>query len=198
MGRLIAVVGPSGVGKTSLVRAPARSSRFALGLEQHTRRPFQQLFNQDKSYALPNQVDYLLHRAEQERELRAQALPALMDGGLDQDFHAFTRLFHARGWLGDSQYALCGRLYAFTRGLLPPPDLVVALDASPDVIIARLAGRERVNIAAAADTQLLQTFLDEWLASLPPQTVLRLDVTTEQLDYTQSAQVVMRALSDLD
>ena len=194
MGRLIAVIGPSGVGETSLVHALGRFGEFALGLEEHAGRPFQHLFERDKEFALANQLDYLLYRAEQERELRVQTRPALVDGGLDQDFHGFTRLFHARGWLDDAGFDLCSRFYAFARSLLPAPDLVVALQASRATIETRLASRKRINIAAAADSQLLTTFLDVWLASLPPQTVLRLDVTTEQLDYTQSARVVMRAL----
>src|SRR5687768_7293797 len=96
---LLVIVGPSGAGKTTLANALAKHGSFDLALEQHGERPFQALFKQDPKYALANQLDYLLYRAEQEQALRGGNRPALMDGGLDLDFHGFTRLFYARGWL---------------------------------------------------------------------------------------------------
>ena len=117
MSKLISIVGASGVGKTSLVRALHARGGFALGLESHAERPFQALFKRDPRYALANQFDYLLFRAEQERALRADPLPALTDGGLDLDFYGFTRLFHARGWLSDPEFDLLRGFYAFVRGL---------------------------------------------------------------------------------
>ena len=106
MSKLIAIIGASGVGKTALVRALARhhppalrSSRrgnpvtgFVTAYEEHAERPFQALFQNDPRYALANQMDYLLLRAEQERTLRVGPQPGLIDGGLDLDFHGFTRL----------------------------------------------------------------------------------------------------------
>src|SRR5512134_3252917 len=117
MGKLIVIVGPSGVGKTTLVRALAQAYPFETAFEQHLERPFQSLFKQDKRYALANQMDYLLYRAEQERVLRAAPQTGLVDGGLDLDFHGFTRLFHARGLLTDAEFDLCQRLYELLRGL---------------------------------------------------------------------------------
>ena len=71
MGKLIAIIGASGVGKTALVHALAKSYHFATAFEQHEERPFQTLFKQDKKFALANQIDYFLLRTEQERELHA-------------------------------------------------------------------------------------------------------------------------------
>ena len=67
MNKLIVIVGPSGVGKTTLARALCEKHDFAIAYEQHEERPFQTLFKQDPKYALANQLDYLLYRAEQER-----------------------------------------------------------------------------------------------------------------------------------
>src|SRR5690349_24388942 len=111
MAKLIVIVGPSGVGKTTLAQALCTQRDFNTAFEQHNERPFQMLFKNDPKYALANQMDYLLHRAEQEDELRKGTKPALMDGGLDLDFHGFTRLFHTRGWLTDAEYGLCRRFY---------------------------------------------------------------------------------------
>ena len=190
MGRLIAIVGPSGVGKTSLLNALNARGDFAVGLESHTERPFQALFKEDARYALANQLDYLLFRAEQERELRADPRPALTDGGLDMDFYGFTRLFHANGWLGDPELELCRRFHAYARSLLPPPDLIVALSASRQTIRARLASRNRINIASEADAEALEAFVAEWLAAVPESQILRLDVTEEDEGYSRSVNLI--------
>lgn len=191
MNKLISVVGASGVGKTTFVNALAKTGLFATAFEQHAERPFQSLFKQDQKYALANQMDYLLLRAEQEKQLRAGDQTGLMDGGLDLDFHGFTRLFHRRGLLANPEFDLCLRLYSLCRELLPPPDLVVRLNADEETVTSRLSARERINIANAEDTTLFDSFLDEWLASLPSDRVFELNVSDETREYTRSIQQIL-------
>jgi deoxyadenosine/deoxycytidine kinase len=160
MSKLIAVVGASGVGKTALVRALTKAfptvlssvEGFETAYEQHEERPFQALFKQDARYALANQIDYLLLRAEQEKQLRAlpSAQIGLIDGGLDLDFHGFTRLFHSRGLLTDPEFDLCRRVYLFVRGTLPRPELIVHLCA--DRTVAAVSPRT-ASISPAQKTQ---------------------------------------------
>ena len=191
MNKLISVVGTSGVGKTALVQALARTGKFSVAYEQHAERPFQNLFKQDRGYALANQIDYLLLRAEQEATLRASSKVGLMDGGLDLDFHGFTRLFQRRRLLTDSEYDLCRRVYSFVRASFPPPDLIVRLNVDEHTVVHRLSTRERVNIASAEDTALFNSFLDEWVAGLPSDQILELDVSNESMDYTDSVKIIL-------
>jgi len=191
MNKLIAIVGASGAGKTALVRALSKAYPFATAFEQHIERSFQALFKTDKRYALANQIDYFLMRAEQEKQVRASSTIGLIDGGLDLDFHGFTRLFHSRGLLTDPDLDLCRRVYAFIRETLPRPELIVRLDADVETVASRLSTRDRINIASAEDTILFNFFLDEWLADIPSNQVLELDVSTETLDYNRSIQHIL-------
>lgn len=136
-------------------------------------------------------MDYLLFRAEQERDLRAGDLPALMDGGLDLDFYGFTRLFHTHGWLSDPEFDLCRRFHDHTRQLLPPPDLIIALRADSKTVRARLAARSRINIASSEDAELLERYVGEWLATVPEENILRLDVSNEDTDYSRSVPIIL-------
>ena len=194
MSKLIAVVGASGIGNTTLVRALASAFPFVTAYEQHAERPFQALFKSDARYALANQVDYLVLRAEQEQFLRLDPQPGLIDGGLDLDFQGFTRLFHRRGLLTDPEFDLCRRLYELVRQSLPPPELVVRLRAAEETVARRLAGRDRINIARPEDTALLDSLLDAWIASLPAGEVLELDVSLETPDYRQSVELILETV----
>jgi deoxyadenosine/deoxycytidine kinase len=177
MGKIIAVVGTTGVGKTALVRALCKQVSFNSGLEQHNERPFQNSFKANPDFALHNQIDYLLLRAEQERFLRKEAHTSLVDGGLDVDYHGFTRLFHALGLLTTAEYNLCKRLYEFVRTYLPPPDLIIHLTARPEVIAHRLAKRKRINIAEPRDALKLADLIEAWLLTVAPNPIIRLDVS---------------------
>ncbi len=180
---LITVVGNSGIGKTTLVAALAATGIFALGLEQHDERPFQTRFAHSLAdgsprLALANQVDYLLLRAEQERALRGESRPGLMDGGLDLDYFLFTRRFHQMGYLDDAEFALCTRLHTFLRESLGSPDLILYLSAPLDVVRRRRTQRGRVvEIAKLDDLAPMQTLLDEWIATVTACPVLTVDAS---------------------
>ncbi|MCC6299976.1 MAG: deoxynucleoside kinase [Anaerolineales bacterium] len=191
MNKLISIVGASGSGKTTLVNALAKTGRFTTAFEQHEERPFQILFKEDKRYALANQMDFMLLRAEQEKQLRAADKTGLMDGGLDLDFHGFTRLFRQRGLLAQPEFDLCLRLYSLLREALPPPDLIVHLGAPEEIITRRLASRRRINIASARDAEALEGFIHEWTESISREKILRLDASAEDEDYPEATRRIL-------
>jgi deoxyadenosine/deoxycytidine kinase len=179
MGKLVSVVGNSGAGKTTLVRRLCTLIPLQPALEEHGERPFQQLFADDlKRYGLPNQVDYLLLRAEQERTARSAPGIAIHDGGLDLDFHGFAKLFWHKGYLSGAEYALCERLYTALRACLPPPELVIYLVTPVALAERRYLERSRpLEITRREDLPLLDSLVDTWVSSLPSERVLRLDVS---------------------
>lgn len=197
MSKIIAIVGASGVGKTALVSALAKAHDFETAYEQHTERPFQGLFKSDARYALANQIDYFLLRAKQEKKLRASPLIGLTDGGLDLDFYGFTRLFHKRGLITDPEFDLCQRLHEFIRQSLPRPELIVRLRADETTVSNRLATRDRLNIASSEDTALFDSFLNQWLDSIPSDQKLELDVSIETLGYENSVKAILEIVSKM-
>ena len=188
MGKLITVVGNSGVGKTTFTRELSRRLPLFYALEQHAERPFQAEFAQDlRNLALANQVDYLLFRAEQELDIRRQAGAGIQDGGLDEDFQVFTRHFFLKGYLSEPEYRLCERLYALARDLLPPPDLIIHLTAPLPVIRERFAWRNRsLEIAQPPDLPALEVLLQEWISGVNPLCLLTVDVSADDPDYKKT------------
>ena len=196
MGKLIVIVGNSGVGKTTFTRELCRAGSFATGLEQHIERPFQALFSQDlHRFALANQVDYLLFRAKQEQAIRQGAATGILDGGLDQDFFVFTRHFYNRGYLTGDEFHLCESLYRFFRVVLPPPDLIVRLVAPLEVVAERYARRSRgLEIAKIDDLMELEKLLDDWLDTVTESPLLTVDASLDDQGFTQALEDVLSVI----
>lgn len=198
MGNLIVIVGSTGVGKTTLARVLGRQSGFVTALENHAHRPWQEAFKTDPRLAFHNQVDFLLYRIGQEQAIRENADPGVMDGGLDMDFHGFSRLFAGHGWLTGPEFDLCRQLYTFARKYLPPPNLIIHLVAAQETIAKRLAARSRINIASSEDSSLLDTYLQEWLATLDQGKILSLDVSLDDPEFRSFLPRIMDKINMLD
>ncbi len=177
MGKLITIIGNSGTGKTTLARKLCEAASYHALLEQHKERPFQQQFSDDlKKFSLSNQIDYLLFRAEQEIYARQNNLIGVQDGGLDQDFYVFTKLFYRKGYLGDAEFALCERMYLTLRQLLPSPDLIIKLSAPIPVIIRRKTNRNRgLDISKIEDLEVMEDLVKSWVSQIESTPMIDLD-----------------------
>jgi deoxyadenosine/deoxycytidine kinase len=198
MGKLIAVVGNTGVGKTTLTKQLCHQGDFTPCLEEHIGRPFYSHFSVDhRGYALANQIDYLLFRAEQEIAIRASRQDGVQDGGLEMDFCVFTRLFHRRGFLNDDEYQLCERAYSLFRRVLPPPDVVIRLCAPLDVVATRFTYRNReLEIARRDDIEAIDALLEEWIQNVDKGRLIEVDASEENLDYQAMVGLLIPRLRD--
>jgi deoxyadenosine/deoxycytidine kinase len=197
LGKLVAVVGNTGVGKSTFVKAICQNSNFICGIENHEHRPFQELFTQNhKKYALANQLDYLLLRADQEIKIRSSNLTGIQDGGLDQDFQVFTKLFYKKRYLTEDEFLICQRQYGLIREFLQPPEIIVWLKASPDVIADRYQQRNRrLSIAQIEDIEKIDNLLNDWLGGLAPENLITVDSESEDRQYSKSIQKIIRTLN---
>ena len=85
-------------------------------------------------------------------------------------------------------------MYAFTRSLMPLPELIVRWYADETTVANRLSTRDRINIASAEDTTLFNNFLDDWLANLQSDQVLELDVSEEDITYSKSVNTILKRI----
>lgn len=200
MGNLIAVVGNTGIGKTTFMLHLCKAAKFTACQEQNEERPFQERFSLDKQqYALVNQVDFLIFRAEQEISIRKGGVTGVHDGGLDQDFFVFTQLFYRKGYLTGEEYALCDRTYTVIRERLPPPDLIIWLKAPVEVIAERYNRRHRrLSIAKIEDMEIMEGLLEDWLGGKGVSPLFVIDSEAEDRSYSKAIPKIIDLIQSLD
>jgi deoxyadenosine/deoxycytidine kinase len=136
----IVIEGPLGVGKTSLAVKLAERINGQTLLENTEDNPFLDKFYQNpRRYAFQIQMFFLLRRYQHSMEISQKGLfksAVVSDYLFDKD-----RIF-ARTNLDDNEFWLYEQLFQLLKKRIPPPDLVIFLQANTEILMQRIRKRD--------------------------------------------------------
>ena len=159
MFRYIVIEGPIGVGKTSLAKLLAKEFNARCILENVGDNPFLPDFYEDrKKYAFQTQIFFLLNRFQQQREIAQLDLfnqITLCDYLFDKD-----RVFASIN-LDDHELALYEQVFHLLNVQISSPDLVIFLEAKPEVLLHRIKSRN-VSYEREIDIEYLKTLTEAY------------------------------------
>ena len=137
----IAIEGVIGVGKTTLARMTQSIFQAEILLEVFEENPFLARFYQDrKRYGFQTQIFFLLSRYHQQHE----TIPAtLARGNLISDYTFDKNQIFARLNIEGDELAMYESVHRIIATKIPSPDLVVYLRADTDILMERIAQRDR-------------------------------------------------------
>lgn len=182
----IVVEGPIGVGKTSLAKILASEFHARTVFEKVEDNPFLPKFYDDpETYAFQNQLFFLLNRYQQQRELIQQEL--FSQATVSDYLFAKDKIF-ASLTLSADELTLYRQIYQLLDIRLPRPDLVVYLQARPEVLYKRIKKRDK-----SYEKRVTQEYLTE-VAQAYNQFFFHYDespllvVNTSEIDFVASSQ----------
>ncbi|MBI5877566.1 MAG: deoxynucleoside kinase [Chloroflexi bacterium] len=182
----IAVEGVIGVGKTTLARmllAPFTAEPILEVVEEN---PFLSDFYHDRAkYAFQTQIFFLLSRY---RQMQVSAPAILSRGNLVSDYILAKDRIFARATLNRDELDMHSRLYPILAESLPPPDLVVYLQADTDVLLSRIAQRDRPFERAMSRAYIdgLAGAYDRFFAGFDDAPLLT--INTNDLDFVRKTE----------
>lgn len=137
----IAIEGPIGVGKSTLARLMQKDFQAKLLMEVFEENPFLDKFYADRAkYAFQTQIFFLLSRYRQQSAIQQ----ILQSSNIISDYtFAKDRLFAHLNLQGD-ELEMYERLHALLAEKIILPDLVVYLRAKTDILMERIAVRDRI------------------------------------------------------
>jgi len=137
----IAIEGAIGVGKTTLSRLLASRFQAALLLEVFEENPFLADFYSDRdTFAFQTQIFFLLSRYHQQQEV---PLALTSGNNLIADYTFEKDFLFARLNLSGDELETYTSVHNALAEKLPLPDLIVYLQAETDVLMQRIAHRDR-------------------------------------------------------
>ena len=139
--KYIVVEGPIGVGKTSLAKILSNEFQARTIFERIEDNPFLPKFYQSReTYAFQNQTFFLLNRYQQQMELGQHDL--FNQNTIADYLFAKDQIF-ATLTLSAEELNLYQQIYALLNTRVPKPDLVVYLQARPEVLYKRVKKRDK-------------------------------------------------------
>ncbi len=179
----IAIEGVIGVGKTTLARLLQPSFQSDILLEIFEENPFLSDFYADRErYAFQTQIFFLLSRYRQQRGTVVNTLRA--GSTLISDYTFAKDALFARINLRGDELEMYQRVHEALAEKIPAPNLTVYLSASTDVLMQRIALRDRPYERAMERGYIaeLGAAYDEFFAN---DAGARLIIDTSRLDFVR-------------
>lgn len=177
----IIIEGAIGVGKTTLARMLSQHLGTSLLLEVFEENPFLAKFYESRArYAFQTQMFFLLSRYRQQQQ---QVPQMVRRGALISDYmFAKDRLFAQLNLAGD-EWEIYQQIHTALAEQIPAPDLIVYLQADTDVLMGRIAQRDR-PYERAMDQDYIEALRQAYEQYFPQQeTLLVLTIDTNNLNY---------------
>ncbi len=179
----VAMEGVIGVGKTTLARLLQPTFDAELILEIVEENPFLSDFYQDQAkYAFQTQIFFLLSRF---RQMQLSAPVILTRANLLSDYILAKDRVFAQLTLNHDELDMHARLYPVLASKLPQPNLVVYLQADTDMLMERIAQRDRPFERAMSRHYIddLRVAYDEFFADF--QDAPLLTINTNHLNFAR-------------
>ena len=134
--KFIVIEGPIGVGKTTLARKLANNLNSELLLEKFLENPFLEKFYKDiDKYALSTQLHFLLQRKADLSKL--DSVGSNNKNYVSDYFINKDKLF-AKTVLSRNEFELYTKIFDALNITIPKPDLIIYLQAEPDILLERI------------------------------------------------------------
>jgi deoxyadenosine/deoxycytidine kinase len=184
MNKYIVVAGNIGVGKSTLVNLLCQRLGWDPFYEPVTENPYLSDFYRDmKTWGFHSQVFFLAHRLQIQHAILQHSGSIIQDRSIYEDAEIFARNLFLQGQLSQRDYETYQALYQSMNDFLPPPDLVIYLQASVPTLLQRIAQRSRDYEQSISKDYLLQLnhLYQEWINHFTQCPVLT--IPADDLDY---------------
>jgi deoxyadenosine/deoxycytidine kinase len=182
--RFIGVAGNVGVGKSSLTRLLSEYLCWEPFYEAVDDNPYLSDFYKDmRTWSFHSQVYFLSRRLGHHRQIIDRPGTVMQDRTVYEDAEIFAHNLYLQGHMGERDWRSYWDLYQTVITILPPPDLVIYLQASVPVLQGRIRHRGRdyeQEIGADYLTQLNELY-EGWVERFSLCPVLT--VPTDDLDF---------------
>ena len=188
MKKFVAVAGNIGVGKSTLVELLCKRLGWEPFYEPVVENPYLSDFYRDmKTWAFHSQIFFLTHRLRIHRKLLDHPTSAIQDRSVYEDAEVFACNLYRQGQIDERDYRAYRELYETLASLLPPPDLVVYLQAPVSLLLQRIQQRGRDYEKRISPDYLAQLneLYDAWIEQFSLCPVLTLPAA--ELDYVKNA-----------
>ena len=186
MKKFIAVAGNIGVGKSSLVKLLCAQLGWNPVYEPDDENPYLSDFYKDmKQWGFHSQIYFLSHRIRIHQDILQQQNSVIQDRSIYEDVEIFARNLYNQGNLSDRDFQTYYGLYQSISIFLPPPDLLIYLQASEATLQKRIQKRNRTYEKEIASDYLnqLNDLYEQWIENFNLCPVLT--IRADDLDYVE-------------
>lgn len=183
----IIVAGGIGTGKTSLTRLLGLHLDWLTGYESVDDNPYlAQFYNDMPTWVFHLGIFFLGSRAKQHQALASAGRTAVLDRSIYEDAYVFIPALRDMGVFSERDYQTYHMLWRLVTENLPPPDLLIYLQASTEILLERIRKRARPieRDVTIEYLNLLDSYYAKWIGDFNLSPILTID--TSKVDYVHN------------
>jgi deoxyadenosine/deoxycytidine kinase len=175
----IGIAGNIGAGKSTLTGMLSQTFNWEPFYEANAENPYLSDFYKDmQRWSFHSQVFFLGKRLEHHYLLLQHPGSVVQDRTVYEDAEIFARNLYEQGHMSARDYDAYHRLYEAVSAFLPPPDLMIYLQASVETLVAhiRKRGRDYEQQISADYLAQLNALYERWIDNWTACEVLRIPI----------------------